>query len=66
MNKEEFHVEANGEQVTCTLASPDESTISYDSALLLNISATANLALHDEMQATPTQPHLDAGHYVLT
>ena len=33
---------------------------------MLNISATAHYALHDETQNHPTEPFLKAGHYVLS
>ncbi len=64
MNIDEFTVVAGSEALKCTLASPDAP--SEQSALLLNISATAYDALYDETQNHPTEPFLNAGHYVLS
>ncbi|MAE61253.1 MAG: hypothetical protein CMJ49_07835 [Planctomycetaceae bacterium] len=66
MNTEEFTVQGDGATLKCTLASPEPSLISAESSLLMNISATAHHALHDPGQNHPTQPFLDAGHYVIT
>ena len=66
MKIEEFTVTAGEEPLKCTLALPEETDTGENSALLMNISATADLALHDETQNHPTQPFLDAGHFVVT
>ena len=64
MNIDEFTVVAGSEKLKCTLASP--AAPRENPALLLNISATAHYALHDETQNHPTEPFLNAGHYVLS
>ena len=66
MNTEEFTVAAGDQQLRCTLAVPEASLVGDHSGLLLNISATAQLALYDETQNHPTHPFLQAGHYVLS
>jgi hypothetical protein len=66
MDITEFTVDAAGEKLTCWLASPERSRRSEKSGLLLNISATRHYALRDPSQNHPTQPFLDAGHYVLS
>ncbi|MCH2693982.1 MAG: hypothetical protein MK025_04595 [Acidobacteriia bacterium] len=66
MKTEEFIIESGTNQVRCTLALPERSSRSKDSGLLVNISATANYALHDPTQNHPTGPFLEAGHYVLS
>ncbi len=64
MNATEFPVRSGGAGFKCTLAIPGEGLAGEHSALLLNISATADLALGDETQNHPVQPFLDAGHFV--
>lgn len=64
MNAAEFPVQSVGAGFKCTLAMPEEGLAGEHSALLLNISATADLALRDETQNHPVQPFLDAGHFV--
>ena len=64
MNLEELYLETAAERVKLTLACPERTRITAQSGLLLNISATAALALHDQVQGTPTGPFLDAGHFV--
>ena len=66
MNIDEFTVNAGLEHLRCTLASPASSCLHEHSGLLLNISATAHYALHDPTQNHPTEPFLEAGHYVLS
>ena len=66
MNTEEFTVTAGDQQLCCTLAVPEASLVGDHSGLLLNISATAQLALYDGTQNHPTHPFLRAGHYVLS
>tara|TARA_Y100000588_G_scaffold395151_1_gene520550 strand:- start:4368 stop:5132 length:765 start_codon:yes stop_codon:yes gene_type:complete len=66
VNLEEFHVESNDEEVKVTLASPEGEKITDQSGLLINISATAQHAIHDETQNHPTPIFLDAGHYVVS
>ncbi len=66
MNLEEFLVDSNGERVKVTLASPDAAKETDASGLLMNISATAEHALHDETQNHPTPIFLDAGHHVVS
>ena len=66
MNLEEFQIDSNGERLKVTLASPEEGKISKRSGLLINISATAELALKDPVQGTPTPLFLQAGHYVVS
>lgn len=66
MNIDELTVDAGGEKLACWLASPEQSLIGDGSGLLLNISATRQHALHDPTQNHPTQPFLEAGHYVLS
>ena len=66
MKLDEFHVDSNGERVKATLASPTDGDASDESALLINISATTEYALHDENQNHPTPIFLDAGHYVVS
>jgi len=64
MNLEELYLETADERVKLTLACPEKYRVTGQSGLLLNISATADLALHDKVQGTPTTPFLDAGHFV--
>ena len=66
MNLEEFYVDSNGEQLRVTLASPGPEKVTDRSGLLINISATAHDALHDETQNHPTPIFLDAGHHVVS
>ena len=66
MNITEFTINSLGEELTCWLVSPDPSKTNNNSSLLLNISATRHDAIHEPTQNHPTQPFLDAGHYVLT
>ena len=66
MNIEEFSVAAGKQRLRCSLASPDSTRAREDSCLLLNVSATAQYALHDSSQNHPTTRFLDAGHYVLS
>lgn len=66
MNITGFVVEVGGEQLNCALASPPKQLISERSGLLLNISATRQIALSDPTQNHPTEPFLEAGHYVLS
>lgn len=66
MNLEAFHVDSNGESLKITLASPDAGGVTDKSGLLINISATAEHALHDETQNHPTPIFLDAGHHVVS
>ncbi len=66
MNITEFTIDSRGEEVDCWLVSPDPSKTGDRSALLLNISATRQFAIHDPGQNHPTKPFLDAGHHVLT
>ena len=64
MNATEFQVGSGGAGFKCTLVTPEEGLAGEHSALLLNISATAGLALREETQNHPVQPFLDAGHFV--
>ena len=66
MNITEFVVQVGKEQLGCALASPEKRLISEKSGLLLNISATRQIALSDPTQNHPTEPFLQAGHYVLS
>ena len=66
MNITEFAVEAGGEEVQCSLASPGDNRLRDASGLLLNISATREFALFDPSQNHPTRPFLEAGHHVLS
>ena len=66
MNVTEFTVEAGNEQLSCSLASPEQALRSDASGLLLHISGTRRTALHDPTQNYPTPLFLAAGHYVLS
>lgn len=66
MNTEQFTVQSGSEKITCTLASPETSRLGEHSGLLMNISGTAETALHDPAQNHATEPFLEAGHYVVS
>ena len=66
MNLSEFTVHVGERKLNCTLATPEESRLSEESGLLLNISATRHYALQDPTQNHPTNPFLEAGHHVLS
>ncbi len=66
MNIDEFTVDVGGEKLNCALAKPEANRVHDSPALLLNISATRELALHDPGQNHPTAPFLEAGYHVLT
>jgi hypothetical protein len=66
MNITEFTVQSGNEKLSCSLASPEKKLINESSGLLLNISATRQIALCDPTQNHPTIPFLKAGHYVLS
>ena len=66
MDIAEFTVDLGDENLSCWLASPEKAKQSNDSGLLLNISGTRQTALLDPSQNHPTEPFLEAGHYVLS
>lgn len=66
MKVTEFTVDVGKEKLSCSLAEPEERLVSGGSGLLLNISATRQIALSDATQNHPTEPFLAAGHYVLS
>lgn len=66
MTLEHFHVDSSGERVKVTLASPEAGRVTGESGLLLNISATTDIALNDETQNHPTPVFLNAGHCVVS
>ena len=66
MNITEFTLQVRGEELICSLASPEKARLSERSGLLVNISATRRFALLDPSQNHPTEPFLAAGHYVLS
>jgi hypothetical protein len=66
MNITDFTVQVGDEELSCSLATPEKARRNDQSGLLLNISATREYALRDPTQNHPTEPFLEAGHYVLS